>query len=131
LWKEHLMTIVTKKAPGSVADVVVRLVDLLQSKKVTVFAVIDQAAAAREVGLELRETVLVVFGDPVAGTPVMAAAPMTALDLPLKVLIWDDLGQTVMTYREPVRLAEEQGAPAEAAARLGAVGVLTDAVAAG
>ena len=125
------MTVVTKKAPGSVADVVARLLDLLKARKVTVFAVIDQAAAARDVGLELRDTVLVVFGDPAAGTPVMAAAPLAALDLPLKVLIWDDQGQTTMSYRDPVPLAVEQGVPAETAASLGAVGVLTDALAAG
>lgn len=121
-------TVVTKNAAGSVAAVVKRLTDLLEERKITVFAVIDQAAAARDVGLQLRDTVLVVFGNPAAGTPVMDAAPLSALDLPLKVLIWDDGGQTTVAYRDPVAAAVELGAPQEAAARLGAIHALTDAV---
>ena len=121
-------TVVTKKAAGSVAAVVKRLTDLLDERKIMVFAVIDQAAAALSVGLELRDTVLVVFGNPAAGTPVMAAAPLTALDLPLKVLIWDDGGQTTVTYRDPVTAAVELGAPPAAAERLGVIHALTDAV---
>ena len=54
------------------------------------FAVIDQQAAARDVGLDLRETTLVIFGNPAAGTRVMDAVPLAALDLPLKVLVWAD-----------------------------------------
>lgn len=124
-------TVVTKEAAGSVAAVVERLTGLLEERKITVFAVIDQAAAARSVGQELRDTVLVVFGNPAAGTPVMAAAPLTALDLPLKVLIWDDGGRTTVSYRDPVAAAVGLGAPAEAAGRLGVIHALTDAVTAG
>ena len=124
-------TAVTKTAEGSVAEVVERLTDLLGERKITVFAVIDQAAAARSVGLELRDTVLVLFGNPAAGTPVMAAAPLTALDLPLKVLVWDDGGRTTVTYRDPVAAAVELGAPQEAAGKLGVIHVLTDAVTVG
>jgi uncharacterized protein (DUF302 family) len=57
--------------------------------------------AAREAGLELRETTLVIFGNPAAGTPVMAAAPLPALDLPLKILIWADGSRTNVTYYSP------------------------------
>ncbi len=121
-------TVVTKTTTGSVAAAVERLTDLLEQRKITVFALIDQADAARQVGLELRETVLVIFGNPVAGTPVMDAAPLTALDLPLKVLIWDDGGRTTVTYRDPVAAAIELGAPQEAAANLGVINVLTDAI---
>ena len=124
------MSVVTKPVPGTTAEAVARLLALLKAKNVTVFAVIDQAAAAREAGLTLRDTVLVVFGDPAVGTPVMDAAPTAALDLPLKVVIWDDSGQTVVGYRDPVALAVEQGASQELAAKLGAVNVLTDALAA-
>jgi uncharacterized protein (DUF302 family) len=123
------MTRVTKDLPGTVDDAVSRLRALLQDRGVTVFAVIDQAAAAREVGLELRPTVLVVFGNPAAGTPVMAAAPEAALDLPLKVLIWDDGGRTRLAYYDPVLLAESQGVPHEVAAPLAAIDRLTDALA--
>ena len=71
-------------------DTVARLLSLLESKGMTVFAVIDQQAAARQVGLDLRPTTLVLFGNPAGGTPVMEAVPLSALDLPLKVLVWDD-----------------------------------------
>ena len=84
--------IVTKLSPRPVAATVARFTELLAGKGVKVFAVIDQAAAAREAGLDLRETVLVIFGSPAAGTPVMAAAPLSALDLPLKIVVWDDAG---------------------------------------
>ena len=67
--------IVTKLSPRPVAETVARFTDLLAGKGERVFAVIDQAAAAREVGLDLRETMLVTFGNPAAGTPVTAAAP--------------------------------------------------------
>jgi uncharacterized protein (DUF302 family) len=74
---------VTKVSPRPVADTVARLVDLLRAKGLKVFAVIDQQAEARAAGLDLRETTLVLFGNPAAGTGVMAAAPLAALDLPL------------------------------------------------
>jgi uncharacterized protein (DUF302 family) len=125
------MSVVTKPVPGTTAEAVARLLALLKAKNVTVFAVIDQAAAAREAGLRLRDTVLVMFGDPAVGTLVMDAAPTAALDLPLKVVIWDDSGQTVVGYRDPIALAVGQGASQELAAKLGAVNVLTDALAAG
>lgn len=121
-------TVVTKRTRGTVTAAVERLTDLLGQRKIMVFALIDQAEAAREAGLELRDTVLVIFGNPAAGTPVMDAAPLAALDLPLKVLIWDDDGQTTVTYRDPVAAAIELGAPEEAAARLGVINVLTDAI---
>ncbi len=65
----------------------------------TLFAIVDHnSGGAREVGLELRDTKLVIFGSPVAGTPVMVAAPLAALDLPLKVLIWNNEGHTQVSY---------------------------------
>ncbi len=80
--------VVTKVSARSVGDTVGRLLELLEAKGVKVFAVIDQQAEARAVGLDLRETTLVIFGNPAAGTGVMVAAPLAALDLPLKVLVW-------------------------------------------
>src|SRR5215469_13241800 len=93
--------ITTKISPRSVTETVSRLTGILGAKSLEVFAVIDQAAEARQVGLQLRETTLVLFGNPAAGTPVMVAAPLSALDLPLKVLIWADHGQTNVTYYAP------------------------------
>ena len=120
--------VVTKASPRSVADTVSRLTDLLGSKGLKVFAVIDQTAAARDVGLELRPTTLVLFGSPAAGTPVMVAAPLSALDLPLKVLIWADHGQTNVSYYAPAELAARHHLSPELAARLAGIDPLTDAL---
>ena len=120
--------VVTKLSPRSVSGTVARLTSLLADKGVRLFATIDQRAAAREVGLDLRETVLVIFGSPAAGTPVMAAAPLAALDLPLKVLIWDDEGQTKVTYYAPAALAARHHLDADLAAKLSVVGPFTDAL---
>ena len=86
--------VVTKLSPRSVADTVARLTGMIAAKGMKLFSVIDQSAEARQAGLELRETTLVIFGSPAAGTPVMAAVPLAALDLPLKVLVWADGAQT-------------------------------------
>ena len=120
--------IVSKLSAQSVADTVARLTELVAAKGMRLFAVIDQAAEASQAGLQLRETVLVLFGSPAAGTPVMDAAPLAALDLPLKVLIWDDSGQTTVTYTAPETLAARYGLSAELAARLAGIGPLTDAL---
>ena len=85
-------------------------------------------AEARGAGLDLRDTTLVIFGNPAAGTPVMEAAPLSALDLPLKVLIWDDEGQAKVTYTAPEALALRYGLTSELAARLAGIGPLTDAL---
>jgi uncharacterized protein (DUF302 family) len=120
--------VITKMSPRSVADTVARFTAITAAKGVKVFAVIDQSAAAREAGLSLRETTLVIFGNPAAGTPVMAAAPLAALDLPLKVLVWDDGGQTKVTYYDPAALAARHRVPGELAPNLAAINVLTDAL---
>ena len=120
--------ITTKITPRSVTETVSRLTGILGAKGLKVFAVIDQAAEARQVGLQLRETTLVLFGNPAAGTPVMVAAPLSALDLPLKVLIWDDAGQTKVTYYGPAALAARYGLNADLTAKLAAIDPLTDAL---
>ena len=120
--------ITSKRSPRSVADTVARFVEMVGAKGLKVFAVIDQAAEARKVGQSLRETVLVIFGSPAAGTPVMVAAPLSALDLPLKVLVWDDDGQTTVTYDSPGSLAERHHLSADLARNLAGIDPLTDAL---
>jgi uncharacterized protein (DUF302 family) len=120
--------VVTKVSPRSFADTVARLKELLSAKNVKVFSVIDQRAAAREAGLDLRDTTLVIFGSPAAGTPVMDAVPLAALDLPLKVLIWDDAGQTNVSYFAPATLAARHHLTDELAGRLAAIDPITDAL---
>ena len=119
----------TKQSARSVGDTVARFVELLGSKGVKVFAVIDQRAEARAVGLELRETTLVVFGNPLAGTPVMEAAPLAALDLPLKVLVWADGDRgTQVSYTDPSVLSARYGLRPDLAAAFGGIHGLTDAL---
>jgi uncharacterized protein (DUF302 family) len=120
--------VVTKVSPRSFADTVARLQELLAEKNVKLFSVIDQRAEARGAGLDLRDTTLVIFGNPAAGTPVMDAVPLSALDLPLKVLIWDDAGQTKVSYYAPATLAARHHLSADLAARLGAVDPITEAL---
>jgi uncharacterized protein (DUF302 family) len=120
--------VVTKLSPLSVADTTAKLTAILAAKGVKLFDVIDQAAQAREAGLTLRDTVLVIFGNPAAGTPVMAASPLAALDLPLKVLIWSDDGQTKVSYYPPATLAARHHLGPDLAGNLGAVNALTDAL---
>src|SRR5918995_1637591 len=96
---------ITTTSPRSVDDTVSRMAELLEAKGVKLFAVIDHSGEAEAVGLELRNTKVVVFGNPVAGTPVVAAVPLAALDLPLKVLVSDDGGVTKLAYTGPTELA--------------------------
>jgi uncharacterized protein (DUF302 family) len=120
--------VITKVSPRTVAETVARFTGIAKAKDLRVFAVIDQAAEARQAGLALRDTVLVVFGNPAAGTPVMAAAPLSALDLPLKFAVWDDGGQTKVSYVAPEAIAARYGLDSALAANLAAIGPLTDAL---
>jgi uncharacterized protein (DUF302 family) len=120
--------VVTKLSPQSVHDTAAKLTALITAKGMKLFAVIDQAAEARQVGLTLRETTLVIFGSPQAGTPVMAASPLAALDLPLKVLIWADGDQAKVSYYSPAAVAASHHLTADLAAGLSGINALTDAL---
>lgn len=120
--------VITKISPRSVTATVSRLTGILAAKGIKVFGVVDQGEQAREAGLRLRETVLVIFGNPAAGTPVMEAAPLSALDLPLKVLVWADGSRTNVTYYSPAALAARYGLSAELTASLAGTDPLTDAL---
>ena len=125
---ESEIGVVTKLSARSVADTVARFTELAGAKGLTLFAVIDQRAEAKQAGLDLPETTLVLFGSPAAGTPVMAAAPLAALDLPLKVLVWDDAGQTKVSYTSPDELAARYDLSDDLAGRLAGIGPRTDAL---
>ena len=120
--------VVTKLSRQSVAGTVAKLTAMISAKGMRLFAVIDQAAEARQAGLTLRETTLVIFGSPEAGTPVMAASPLAALDLPLKVLIWADEDQTNVSYYAPAALAARHHLAVGVAANLDGINALTDAL---
>lgn len=120
--------LVTKLSPRSVADTVARLESLAEAKGMKVFAVIDHSGEAKRAGLQLRDTKVVIFGSPKAGTPVMVAYPLAALDMPLKVLVWSDSAQTKVTYTAPQALAARYGLSEKLAARLAGIDGLTDGV---
>ncbi|NUR96339.1 MAG: DUF302 domain-containing protein [Kribbellaceae bacterium] len=120
--------VIIKTAPGSVAEVTARFHALLAAKNIRVFATIDQTEAARSAGLTLRDTTLVIFGNPAAGTPIMKAEPLAALDLPLKLLIWDDNGTTRLSYNSPETIAHRHNLPPDSVTALNAIHQLTDAL---
>jgi uncharacterized protein (DUF302 family) len=98
----------------SVDETVEKLKAILQSKGITLFALIDHSGEAAKVGMQMRPTKLLIFGNPKGGTPVMLAAPSSAIDLPLKILIWEDAhGKVWLTYNSPAYLQERHNIPAE------------------
>lgn len=123
--------IVTKESPRSVSDTVARLVDIVTAKGLKVFAVIDHSGEAKDRGLHLRDTKVVIFGSPEAGTPVMVATPLVALDLPLKVLVWAEGDQTKVSYLSPEALADRYGLTGDLAGKLTGINAMTDAAVVG
>ncbi|MCE4226898.1 DUF302 domain-containing protein [Methylobacterium sp. C25] len=103
------------------AETVQRLCSTLESKGLTIFAAIDQRAAAQSVGLDMPPTTLIVYGNPKGGTPLMLVAPDFALELPLKLLVREDAsGKTLVLYTPAAALEGLHGLPAGMAAKLGA-----------
>lgn len=102
--------------PGnhSVDQTVENLNGILQVKGVTLFALIDHSGEAEKVGLKMPPTKLLIFGNPKAGTPLMLSTPSSAIDLPLKILIWEDAqGKVWITYNSPVYLQQRHNLPSE------------------
>jgi uncharacterized protein (DUF302 family) len=98
----------------SVDQTVQRLKGILEAKGVTLFALVDHSGEAEKAGLKMHPTKLLIFGSPQAGTPVMVAAPSIAIDLPLKILIWEDShGKVWVSYNSPAYLQERHGVPQE------------------
>jgi uncharacterized protein (DUF302 family) len=87
------------------ADTVSRLIEAIRSRGLTVFGQIDHAAAAREAGLELGAEEVVLFGNPRAGTPLMQSDPRVGVELPLRMLAWEDRAGTLLGYNDPLELA--------------------------
>ena len=106
--------IVDKRSNHSVDETVERLKNILQSKRVTLFALVDHGGEARKVGMNMPPTKLLIFGNPKAGTPLMLASPSIAIDLPLKILVWEDTHKkTWVSYNSPAYLQERHNLPAE------------------
>ena len=99
--------IVSIRSSDSVDQTVGRIKRVLQAKGVTLFALVDHSGEAEKVGMKLPPTKLLIFGNPKAGTPLMQAAPSIAIDLPLKLLVWEDAaGKVWMSYNSPEYLKE-------------------------
>jgi uncharacterized protein (DUF302 family) len=104
--------IVSLPSKHSVDETVDKLKNILQSKQITLFAVIDHSGEAAKVGLKMPPTKLLIFGSPKGGTPLMLAAPSVALDLPLKILVSEDAeGKVWLSYNSPDYLKERHGLP--------------------
>jgi uncharacterized protein (DUF302 family) len=102
--------LVSVKSGHDVARTVERLEASLRAKDVTVFAKVDHAAGAAKVGEQLRPTVLLLFGNPKLGTPLLQCAQTSGIDLPQKALVWqDEKGQTWLTYNDPQYIASRHG----------------------
>src|SRR6266852_1589210 len=106
--------IVHKLSNHSVDSTVDKLKTILLNKGVTLFALVDHSGEAAKIGMQMRPTKLLIFGRPEAGTPLMLAAPSIAIDLPLKILVWEDVsGKTWVSYNAPAYLQQRHGVPPE------------------
>ncbi|HUK25415.1 MAG TPA: DUF302 domain-containing protein [Terriglobales bacterium] len=117
--------IIDKPSNHSVEETVEKLKSILQSKGVTLFAEVDHSGEAAKVGMQMPETKLLIFGNPRAGTPLMLAAPSIAIDLPLKILVWEDsAGKVWVSYNSAEYLKERHKLPAELLANIAVVQTL-------
>jgi uncharacterized protein (DUF302 family) len=106
--------IVNTLSKHSVEETIEKLKGILQAKGVTLFALVDHSGEAEKAGMKMQPAKLLIFGNPKAGTPVMVAAPSSALDLPLKILVWEDAqGKVWITYNSPEYLMERHNIPEE------------------
>jgi uncharacterized protein (DUF302 family) len=104
--------IVNKPSNHSVDETIAKLKDILEAKGVKLFALVDHSGEAEKAGMTMRPTKLLIFGNPKAGTPLMLAAPSSALDLPLKLLVWEDADRRVwITYNSAAYLRQRHGLP--------------------
>jgi uncharacterized protein (DUF302 family) len=107
-----MLTTVSSSGHG---ETVTRLLDAISQKGLMVFAKIDHATAAREAGMDLPDEVVTVFGNPRAGTALMQADPRVGIELPLRILVWDQGGQTIVGYNDPKGLADAYNLTTQAA----------------
>jgi len=99
----------TKVSRHSYAETIELLTGAMRATGNLIFCVIDQAAAAAAAGMTLRPTALIIFGNPKGGTPLMDAYPLIALDLPLKMLVWEEKGGAYVAYEAPSAIAARYG----------------------
>ncbi|MGA7763633.1 MAG: DUF302 domain-containing protein [Candidatus Binataceae bacterium] len=106
--------IIDKPGNHSVDETAEKLQAILRAKGIALFALVDHSGEAAKVGMKIRPTKLLIFGNPKAGTPLMQASPSIAIDLPLKILIWEDAeGKVWVSYNSPTYLRERHHLPEE------------------
>ena len=106
--------VVSRRSAHTVDETVARLKRMLEAKGVMLFALVDHSGEAAKAGLTMPNTKLLIFGNPAAGTPVMLAAPSIAIDLPLKILVWEDAeGAAWLSWNSPEYLRQRHGVPEE------------------
>ena len=104
--------IINTPSNHSVDETVEKLKGILRDKGITLFALIDHSGEAEKAGMKMRPTKLLIFGSPKGGTPAMLAAPSIAIDLPLKILVWEDgQGKVWLSSNSPAYLQERHGLP--------------------
>jgi uncharacterized protein (DUF302 family) len=117
--------LIDKPSKHSVDETVEKLKNILQSKGVTLFALVDHSGEAEKIGMKMRPTKLLIFGSPKAGTPLMLAAPSIAIDLPMKILVWQDAKDKVwVSYNSADYLRDRHGLPQELLANIAVVDTL-------
>jgi uncharacterized protein (DUF302 family)/uncharacterized membrane protein YidH (DUF202 family) len=122
--------IINKASNHSVDEAVEKLKGILQAKGVTLFALVDHSGEAEKAGMKMRPTKLLIFGNPKGGTPIMQAAPSAAMDLPLKILVWEDAqGKVWVSYNSPAYLQQRHGIPQNLLPNIGVVDALAAKVA--
>jgi uncharacterized protein (DUF302 family) len=122
--------LITLRSSHGPKDTMARLEAAVTAKGLTIFAHVDHAAGAEAVGLPLRPTDLLIFGNAKGGTPLMQAVQTVGIDLPLKALVWQDAsGATWLSYNDPRWIAKRHGVSGEAEAAIGAMTGLLDALA--
>ena len=123
--------LVTLPSPYTVPETLDRLETILRQKNVNIFARVDHSGEAEKVGLHMPPTQLLIFGNPRGGTPLMVAAPLSAIDLPLKALAWQDTeGKVWLSYNDPQYLKTRYGLADDVLPPIGAaIGLIKQAVA--
>jgi uncharacterized protein (DUF302 family) len=119
--------IITKPSKYSVPETLHRLETILTAKGIKIFTLVDHSGEAEKAGLKMPPAQLLIFGNPKGGTPVMLAAPTSAIDLPLKALAWQDAnGQVWLSYNDPAYLQRRFGLSADVLKPLAGMGALIE-----
>ena len=120
--------VVTRPSVYGFAETLARLRAALLRRQLEIFAWFDHSGAAKRVGLTMPDTQVVVFGNPKSGTPLMLAAPLVALDLPLRVLVADDGGHALVSFPSPAYLAERYGIPPDLVKNIAGIETIVEEV---